>query len=409
MNFRNTERGQALIIIVFSIVGLIGITALAVDGGNAYLDRRQAQNAADTAALASAFTRIRGGQNWVTKALEMAETNGYPNDGVRSTVEVFSPPISGPYAGNIEYIQVVITSHVPTYFGGVIGQNTLTNRVEAVSRTKSSEFTEILKGHALISLAPTSDCQNNKAFWVHGEATLNLIGGGVFVNSNNPDCALLEQGSGSLIVNGNHPINVVGGASIQKPHLVVPYPPNTGAPAVSYPPPFLPPKVSCGKAAEISADGTTLSPGYWGDDFPPKDVTHLESGNYCVDDFIMNGGSLSGSRVTIKVDGEIRWNGNASIDLTAPTQGDLAGLLIYMPIENKNKVALNGASDSKIRGTILAPGAHVIINGNASSYGFHSQIIAYTIDATGNDLVNIIYKDEDNYDALAYPEVQLSQ
>jgi len=409
MNIQNTERGQALIIIVFAIVGLIGITALAVDGGNAFLDRREAQNAADTAALAGAFTRIRGGQNWVAKTLAMAEENGFPNDGVRSTVEVLSPPTSGPFAGDVEYIQVVITSYVPTYFAGIVGRDTIINRVEAVSRTKSSDLTEILMGHALISLAPISNCQNDIAFWVHGEATLNLIGGGVFVNSNNPDCALLEQGSGSLIVNGGHPINIVGGASIQKPQLIVPYPPDTGITQVNYPPPFLPPEVKCGKAAEISEDGETLSPGYWDGDFPPEGVIKLKSGNYCVDDFIVNSSSLSGSRVTIKVGGEIRWNGSATIDLTAPDKGDLAGLLIYLPIENTNKVALNGSADSKIRGTILAPGAHLIINGNASSYGFHSQIIAYTIDAKGDELINIVYADSDNFDAYTFPEVQLSK
>ena len=39
------ERGQALILIVFAILGLFGVTALAIDGGNVYADRRRAQNA----------------------------------------------------------------------------------------------------------------------------------------------------------------------------------------------------------------------------------------------------------------------------------------------------------------------------------------------------------------------------
>src|SRR5512141_2701217 len=51
------ERGQALVLIVFAIVGLIGLTGLAIDGGNAYSDRRHAQNAADTAALAAALSK----------------------------------------------------------------------------------------------------------------------------------------------------------------------------------------------------------------------------------------------------------------------------------------------------------------------------------------------------------------
>ncbi|MDP1544831.1 MAG: Tad domain-containing protein, partial [Anaerolineales bacterium] len=45
------ERGQALILIVFSIIGLVSIAALAVDGGNAFLEERRTQNAADITAL----------------------------------------------------------------------------------------------------------------------------------------------------------------------------------------------------------------------------------------------------------------------------------------------------------------------------------------------------------------------
>ena len=48
------QHGQAIVLIVVGIVGLIGMTALAIDGGNAYSDRRHAQNAADTAAFAAA-------------------------------------------------------------------------------------------------------------------------------------------------------------------------------------------------------------------------------------------------------------------------------------------------------------------------------------------------------------------
>ena len=55
MNIHSKERGQALIVIALALVALAGITGLVVDGGNAFLDRRNAQNAADSAALAAAF------------------------------------------------------------------------------------------------------------------------------------------------------------------------------------------------------------------------------------------------------------------------------------------------------------------------------------------------------------------
>ena len=96
LNFRTKARGQALVIVALAIVGLAGIAGLVIDGGNAFLDRRTAQNAADTAALTAAVTRVRGGENMVAAALSSAAENGYDNNGTTNTVEIHTPPISGP-------------------------------------------------------------------------------------------------------------------------------------------------------------------------------------------------------------------------------------------------------------------------------------------------------------------------
>lgn len=407
---KRMQRGQALIIIALALVGLAGMTGLVIDGGNVFLDRRNAQSAADSAALSAALTRVRGGQNLSAAALSSAAQNGYNNDGTTSTVEVHNPPISGPNAGNVEYVQVIIVSHVKTYFARVVGWSRLTNRVEAVARTKTPEVREILHGQAVISLAPSSDCNNDKSFWVHGEATLDITGGGIFINSNNNQCAFIQQGSGSIRIRDNHIITVVGGAMIQKPQLLTPGV-SVGAIPVSYPPPFFMPKVGCGNnEAVISEDGTSMSPGTWGELFPPEGVTHLEAGVYCLGDGMQINSDIEGSNVVFKVeDGEVRFSGSANIILDAPNNGEYAGLLIYLPMDNHSKVVLNGGSGSNIKGTILAPASPIHINGNDASTGFHSQIIGYTIDVNGNSNVVIVYKDENNFNTLTMPEVQLSE
>jgi Flp pilus assembly protein TadG len=56
----NGQRGQALILITFAMIALIAMVGLAVDGSMAFSDRRHAQNAADTAALAGAMTKVYG-------------------------------------------------------------------------------------------------------------------------------------------------------------------------------------------------------------------------------------------------------------------------------------------------------------------------------------------------------------
>src|SRR5438309_7696380 len=50
---RNTERGQTLVLVAFSLIVLIGLVGLAVDGGRLFWERRILQNAVDSAALAA--------------------------------------------------------------------------------------------------------------------------------------------------------------------------------------------------------------------------------------------------------------------------------------------------------------------------------------------------------------------
>ncbi len=410
MNFKNTEKGQVIILIVFSIIGLIGITALAVDGGNAFAEKRRAQNAADASALGGALARIKG-YGWVQESYNIAESSGFDNDGETNTVQVFSPPATGENAGDVEYIQVIITNHVSTYFGSVIGIRQVTVTGEAISRTKTPEIKEILDGNAIISLAPTSDCNNQRSFWIHGESTLDVSGGGIFINSNNPDCALFQNGSGSIRLEDGE-ISIVGGASIQKPQLLTPFPPKTNSIPIPYPPPFFMPKFGCGKQAEISEDGLSMSAGWFDEDvFPPEDVEFLDSGIYCIGgDFLIGGGPLEGGSVVFLLDnGKLRWSGNATINLSAPASGDLAGLLIYAPIENKNKMVITSDENSSLRGTILMPGAEIHLNGGSSESGYHSQIIGYRIVSNGQSNIVIKYEDEQNYDTYNMPEIQLTQ
>ncbi len=404
------EKGQALVLIVVSLIGLLGMTALAVDGGYAYAQKRVVQNAADTAALGGALARIRG-EDWVRVTYKIAATNGYKNDGINNVVKVYSPPKSGVYAGDINYIQVQITSQTPTYFAKILGIKQIPVFGEAVTRTKRPEITQILQGNAVISLAPTSDCESHRSFDISGESTLDIKGGGVFVNSNNPTCALTTWGNGSIRLEENKTISVVGGAAIKKPQLLTPYPPQTSAAPITYPPPFILPKINCNKEALISADGTSMSPGDWGADvFPPEGVTGLQPGAYCLGgDFIVNG-ALEGHGVVILVSkGMVHLGG--TIKLSAPNnkQNKNNGLLLYVPLENHHIVSLNGDNGSSYKGTILAPGSQIRLKGNDSSFGFHSQIIGYTIMSDGLSNIVINYKDTDNYDALTMPQIEISQ
>lgn len=411
---RISESGQAIILIVFSIIGLIGASALAIDGVNAFIDSRRADTAASAAALTAALTRIEGG-DWRAAALATAAANGYNNDGVTNTVELNTPPLSGPYSGNSEYIEVIVTSHLRTYFGVVVGIPYITSVSLAVSQSKPSEIGPMFPGYALISLAPKTQCDKHIGFWVHSEATLNLIGGGLFVNSDNSRCAFISFGSGGVRVQDEaFPITVVGGANIQKSQLISPFPIDTGSAPIPYPLAYKMPRVGCGsKIATVDETTGIMSSGNWDEGiFPPAGVHELDGGVYCLqDDFVLGGGQiLEGNNVVIVMeDGNIKINGNAEIHLSAPKSGPNQGLLIYMPIGNHGIISLNGSDESDYRGTILAPGADLRINGLDSLHGaaYHSQIIAYYVEVDGTDNIKIKYDADQNWETLTMPEVIL--
>jgi hypothetical protein len=54
--FMRSEKGQSIVIIAAAMIGLLALAGLAIDGGNMFLQRRRAQNAADAGALAG--TRV---------------------------------------------------------------------------------------------------------------------------------------------------------------------------------------------------------------------------------------------------------------------------------------------------------------------------------------------------------------
>ncbi|HEY76535.1 MAG TPA: hypothetical protein G4O00_10210 [Thermoflexia bacterium] len=136
------ERGQAVVIVAFSMVALLLAVGLALDGGYLHASRRQAQNGADAAALAGtrvladAILTCRPGNEADDAAvyqavLDFAAQNGIPNDGQRGEVLAWYVDAEGNRlgevgAGTIPYgatgVEVSLTITRPTTFmrlGGI--------------------------------------------------------------------------------------------------------------------------------------------------------------------------------------------------------------------------------------------------------------------------------------------------
>ncbi len=76
------SRGQTLVLVAIAMVVLLGMAALALDGGQVYLQRRQMQTAADAAVLAAARTMcLEPDADWVQVGNQYCLANGADDNG----------------------------------------------------------------------------------------------------------------------------------------------------------------------------------------------------------------------------------------------------------------------------------------------------------------------------------------
>jgi len=377
-----SQRGQTLVLFAFAIFALVGITALAIDGGNAFSDRRKAQNAADTAALAGALAQGRG-QNYQDAAIARALDNGYDNNGTSNTVAVTHTTEK---IADVTYekIHVVITSHVQTYFSSILGREEVTNQVEAIARYKPA--VPLFGGAALVATA----CSGEETINAQGSATVTVFGGGVYSNSSSSNSIFVQKAENLKIdppyggqAVGPPPCGSIPGAPVEcnvTPQYPCPIPNDD---------PMLP-KYTC--------DYTYVN-------FPPTGVTELGPGVYCVTGSFPKTNLKAFGVTIIMLNQGLLWNGGVEMHLSAPTSGPTKGIVLYLPPSNHNQIKLTGTYDLFISGTVLAPSSDIIWEGDFGSNAMHSQWIGSTLDLRGNTNGVVEFNSAEN---IQYqPEIEL--
>ena len=115
---RHREDGQMLVIFAICLVAIIGMTGLVIDGGLTFVQQREQQNVADTAAMAGAYAYVNSNltSDAAPAARAAAAANGYVTgtDGVTITV---TTSVS---SGAIEVTATVTKPH-RNYFSGLLG------------------------------------------------------------------------------------------------------------------------------------------------------------------------------------------------------------------------------------------------------------------------------------------------
>ena len=134
------ERGQVSVMIGASLVVLLGLAGVAIDGGRLLMERRHIQNAADAAALAGCRALIDGASDFAAAqaARDIAQINleRSPAAGTSTIAADASPVYEDGHAGDPAYlvsgiavtgtgVRVAIQSTVDTALGRVVGVDRL--------------------------------------------------------------------------------------------------------------------------------------------------------------------------------------------------------------------------------------------------------------------------------------------
>jgi hypothetical protein len=414
------RRGTVLVMFAVCLIAIMGLVALAIDGGLLRAERIRAQAAADAAALAGACQLYQAYATSNGKdtsgsagkgALTTAADNGYANDVTNSTVVVNIPPASGRYAGLAGYVEVLITSRQIRCFSNIWSSAPIDVHARAVARGAWVPFKA-----SILSL----DTGDKGAISVKGNGSLNSTGAPAYINSNSP-AALSVSGGGTFAVPA---VDITGGYSGSGITGTI----NTGAHPTPDPLAYLPapgetggpPVPSAGSLNKTSLGGSKyqydLYPGTYynlptfgnGD----KVIFHQASSNGNGGIFYLATGGLScqsaqlvmstgetggimiyvagsGSGTTISITG----NPSSSVTLSPRTDGPYAGIVLFQSRALTGDISIVGNGSFNLSGTIYAPAARISATGNGTASTIGSQWIAREVYLAGNADINITYTD----------------
>lgn len=120
------ESGQAMVLTVMFLAGLLGMAALVLDVGSWFREKRQLQLTADSAALAGAQSLPGSPANATSVALQFATTNGRP-------LAANDVAITSDFSAN-DTITVQAHSNAPGFFSKLFGINTVKVGASAAAR-----------------------------------------------------------------------------------------------------------------------------------------------------------------------------------------------------------------------------------------------------------------------------------
>lgn len=448
-NNHSSEKGQILVLLALALLGLLGFTALAIDGGMIYADRRYMQSSADAASLAgggfiaseiqntstyqmhrsdfncSTLTPIMtgSGSTGESVALAKAAANGFDATAAGST-DVVDVVVSCDSGLKTVDVQVTITHETNTSFVHLFTGEAMKNTVTSVTTVEPG--TLFGGGYSIVALR--EDCHpSDPGVTITGNTDVLLIDGGIWSNS----CMTYDGTSLKVKVEPPDPDAIVYNTDLAfngtDPADVIPAPVDIGRlhdatnmnVDISCPSTSGDPHENYGQHSDTTP--MEINPGNIGDITMTKGTIILTGGLYCIDgtvnltggEFTIDTTAMNG--VTLYFTGDsFSINGGVHVVLAAANADGtpvvnnedhaIEDLLMYVPRGYDPVISLNGNSGSSISGTIFAPESFIDVGGNTTldstlgeTFILTTSIIGLDVKVHGTPGINIVYDPTTDY------------
>lgn len=410
----NGEEGQALIFVAMLMTGLMLFTGLVIDYGRGAVKHRDAQNAADAAALDAAY-QIYAAQSEgtaTTQAQSIVTKHGFPSSDLTTLTFLNGGGQPTIDASAVKSVNAVVTDTFPTLLMRLVGLSSTT-----VNAAASAVVSAGGSGPCAICVL---DPHATDAFEQIGHATTTVTGGGVVVNSDASEAAFL-QGNTNVVADS---VGIVGNYGTRGPGSFSPNP-VTGTtpipdPLANVPVPTCPSGNPTGQG-DYSGSGT-ISPGtYTSISAGGNSGLTLSPGVYCITGNLGGGGTaqFNGNGVMLyftcgtyvsptactpgQTGAGFQMTGTPNYNITAPTSGPYQGLSIFYDRNNVASFGLKGDAGDSLTGTIYAKSAAMNFVGNAQMSQLDSRIIVGTLYLQGNADLADSYTYAANYQRATLP------
>jgi Flp pilus assembly protein TadG len=381
------------------MVVLLILAALVIDIGYKRQIRRQAQNGADAAALASANLIYNSGSPDFTTAVSTVKSYAYSNFGTQVSdwancsdpnALAYRPDganldscISFDSATNPTRVRVTMPNRkVPYAFGKIAGvsSGTVSASAEALVKTQGTGPC----GFCVIGTGSPYDGQNGD-LTVQGDAGMVINGTGT--TQSNGSAVVSAQNGITIYNNGTYAGNFSPTPTVQPTNFPDPLS-NNPVPDYS----ALTPKTGC--IAGVASPGIyasiptcTLSSGL----YVITGTTHI-SGSALINAsagvtlYLTCGSGTTPAPCASggQAGADLICSGSAAIQIAAPASGPTQGMAIYFDRNNTSSMDCRGNGAGAITGTIYAASGTLTLRGNGAGVDFYSLVVVKNANFKGN-------------------------